>query len=92
MGKNEIIFVVALIGGMIVAPALVGQWYIVGVAVTFFICFGIWEWIAVARSGRSISQKLWDYSEKHKWQTWVFLFFWLAAWLALCWHFAAKLI
>jgi len=94
MGVSEILFVVLLAGGMIGSGIYVGvvkkKWYFLGVFVTFFLCFGLWEWISVAQTGESISQTIWSLGESNPIGFWIMLVSLLVAWLALLWHFAIK--
>ena len=96
MGLGEIIFVILLMGGMIGAGVYVGivkkKWYFLGVFVTFFLCFGLWEWISVAQTGESISQTVWSLGETNPIGFWIMLFFLASAWMALMYHFATKKI
>jgi len=90
MDKSEIVFVVLLVGGFLIPPAVFGLWWMFLAVLTFFACFGFYEWLAVKSSGRTISQKFWDFSKEKKIQAWILIVGWLVAWLALLWHFADK--
>jgi len=93
---GEILFVLLLAGGMMGSGVYVGiktkRWYFLGVFVTFFLCFGIWEWVSVAQTGRSISQTIWELGETNPIGFWIMLGSLLVSWLALMFHFAAKKI
>jgi len=89
---GEIIFVVLLAGGLLIPSAIAGQWWLFAVFMVFFVCFGLVEWLAVAKTKRSVSQHFWEYSKQHKTGAWIVLGGMLIAWLALLWHLAAKLL
>jgi len=87
---KEVLFVVLLAGGMLGTSAWAGQWWLFSVFAVFFTIFGIIEAIAVKTTGKSISQKFWDYSKKNKKGGWIVLAGMLLAWLALLFHFGSK--
>jgi len=62
---SEILFVILLAGGMIGSGIYVGitsgYWHLLWVFLTFFGCFGFWEWHAVKTTGLSISQQMWEF-------------------------------
>lgn len=86
MDKKEVLFVVALVGGMVVPPAVIGQWWLFGTVMTFFVCFGLFEWMSVKQSGKSISQKFWEYGKEHPVGKIYLLSGWAVAWVALLIH------
>jgi len=88
---KEILFIVLLAGGLLIPSALAKQWWLFGVFMVFFICFGIVEWIAVAKTGMTVSQHFWKYSEAHKGSAWGVLIGMLVSWLALLAHLGSKL-
>jgi len=96
MGVSEIIFVVLLAGGMIGSGVYVGlktkKWYFLGVFVTFFLCFGLWEWISVAQTGESISQTIWGLGESNPVGFWIMISALAVAWASLLYHFIEKKI
>jgi len=91
---QEILFVIILAGGMIGSGIYVGivsgYWHLLWVFLTFFGCFGFWEWHAVKTTGLSISQQLWKFGEMQPKGFWVVIGALIASWLALMWHFASK--
>ena len=91
---GEIIFVVILAGGMIGSGVIVGKktghWHLLGVFVTFFICFGLWEWHAVSTTGMSVSQQVWQFGEESPVLFWVVIGMLIVSWLSLMYHFAIK--
>ncbi len=93
---GEIIFVILLAGGMLGSGAFVwkktGHWQLLAVFVTFFLCFGLWEWHATSTTGQSISQHLWALGDDSPFSLWAVIGSLLVAWLALMWHFGSKLI
>ena len=92
MKWKEMLFVILMIGGFLVPVAIVGQWWLFGVFIVFFGCFGGIEAISVLKTGQSVSQKFWEYSKEHKAGAWTVLGSMLVGWLALLWHLAAKLL
>jgi hypothetical protein len=84
---SEILFVILLVGGFLVPTALFGQWWLFGVFMLFFCCFGIVEFLAVKFTGRSISQKFWELKKKNKAAAYIICGGMLMGWLALLWHF-----
>lgn len=92
MKIREIIFVVLLAGGLLVPAALIGQWWLFATFMTFFVCFGLIEFLADKFSGKTVSQNFWEYSKEHKLGAWIVLGCMLIAWLSLLWHLAAKLL
>ena len=94
MAWTEILFVILLAGGMIGSGVYVGlktkKWYFLGVFITFFVCFGLWEWVSVAQTGESISQTIWGLGESNPVGFWIMLVGLLLSWLSLLWHFAIK--
>jgi len=91
MEWKEILFLILMVGGFLVPAAIAGQWWLFSVFVVFFASFGVVEGIAVWKTGRSVSQKFWDYSKEHKVGAWLVLGSMLLGWLGLLWHLAAKL-
>ena len=89
---KELIFIILLAGGLLIPAAVVKQWWLFGVFAVFFVCFGLVEWLAVAKTNKTVSQHFWEYSKTHKTGAWVVLGFMVIAWFALLWHLAAKLL
>lgn len=87
MKIKELIFVIMLACGFLILPALFGQWWLFGVFLLFFFCFGIVEFLAVKFTGKSVSQKFWALKEKNKTAAWIIVIGMLLAWLALLIHF-----
>ena len=91
MDLAEILFIVALIGGMLVPSALVGQWWLFSVFCVFFVIFGIIEGIAVWKTKKTVSQHFWAYSKEHKLGAILVLAGMSIAWIALILHLACKM-
>jgi len=91
MKLPEILFVIALVGGLLVPVAIIGQWWLFWTFCIFFICFGIVEAVAVARTNQTVSQHFWEYSKKHKTGAIIVLVCMQIAWAALLWHLACKM-
>ena len=90
MGIQELIFVVLLIGGMIGSGILLliktKNKYLLYTYLTFFACFGFWEWRSCATTGESISQAVGRLGSEPVW-FWSFIIANILAWAALMWHF-----
>ena len=88
---KEIIFVLVLVLGMLGTGILhgiqTGYWYLLGVFVIFFACFGFMEWLAVKRTGKTISQQVWKWKEKNPISMYIGVGMLLLAWIALMLHF-----
>ena len=92
---SEIIFVVLLVFGMLGAGIYVGvstkKWHLLWVFLTFFACFGFWEWHATATTGMTVSQQVWAFGEEHPVGLWAGVIVPLVvSWGALMWHFTEK--
>ena len=81
---KEILFVVILVVCFFVPPIIFQQWWLLSVFVAFFTCFGIIEWVAVAKTGKSVSQKVW---QMPMWKRIILCVCMAIAWGALLWHF-----
>jgi len=87
MKKAELIFVILLAAGFLIPSALFGQWWLFGVFMLFFVCFGIVELLAVKFTGETVSQKFWKLRDKNKGKAWIVVIGMLVGWLALLYHF-----
>ena len=56
---KTVIFILALLSMPIVAFAL-GQVWLGAVFVVFYLCFGVIEVLAIQKTGKSVSQKVWQ--------------------------------
>ena len=56
---RDVLIVLAVLGGIIGGLLLAGLPYWAGFVVTLAVILGIWEIIARARSGRTMSQRMW---------------------------------
>lgn len=90
MPIGEILFVLALLVGMLGTSAWAKQWRLFFVFLIFFVIFGLCEWLSVAQTDMSISQHFWDLSEVNPTAAWVVIGGMGVGWLALLWHFAGK--
>lgn len=88
---KEILFIIALAGGMLLLPAMFKQWWLFTVCFVFFSIFGIIEFIADKKTGHTVSQHFWEFSKKNKKGAIIVLLGMLISWLALLWHLAAKM-
>ena len=88
---KEIIFVILMAGGMIGSGVYVGiasgYWHLLWVFLTFFACFGFWEWHATKTTGKTVSQQFWKFKKDHPVGAWVVVVALVVSWLALMWHF-----
>lgn len=91
---SEVLFVILLAGGMIIPGVYIGiktkKWHLLWVFLTFFACFGFWEWHAIATTGMSVSQQVWAFGESNPIAFWVSIGGFIVAWLALMFHFCIK--
>jgi len=88
--KNEILLVIALLIPLI-PMAIAQQWWLFSAFMAFYVFFGILEFIAVKTTGKSISQKFWQYSEDNKTGAIVILVFMAIMWTALLIHLGTKI-
>jgi len=90
MSIQELIFVILLAGGMLGSGILL--WvkrknkYLLYTYITFFLCFGFWEYRSVATTGESISQAVGKLGSEPFW-FWGFIVANIISWGALMWHF-----
>jgi hypothetical protein len=85
--KSEILFIIILVVCFLAPPAIWGQWWLFGVFLLFFMCFGVVELVAKAKTGMTVSQHFWALKKKNKFAAWTIAVCMLIAWLALLWHF-----
>ena len=88
MKFKELSFVVCLVGGMLISPLIFGLKWMTLTVLTFFIIFGFYEWLAVKKTKKTISQHFWYFKENHPVKGWILIVGWGVAWAALLWHFA----
>ena len=84
---KQIIFVILLAGGLLLPCAIFGLWWQFTTVMVFFICFGIVEWVAVIKSGKTVSQHFWELKKQSPLKAWIVIICWAIAWIALLWHF-----
>lgn len=87
MGFGELMFVIILVCGFLIPPALFGQWWLFSVFAVFFCCFGLVEFLAVKKTGETVSQKFWDLRRRNPKAAWIIVAGMQLAWLALLYHF-----
>jgi len=56
---SEILFIILLAGGMLIPSAIFKQWWLFSVFIVFFVIFGLIEWLAVKKTGKTVSQHFW---------------------------------
>lgn len=88
---KEIIFAILCAGGLLVPSVIFKQWWLFTVFITFFVCFGLIEWLSVLKSGMSVSQHFWAFSLQNKAGAIIILIFMLISWLSLLYHFSIKM-
>jgi hypothetical protein len=88
---GEIIFAVLMVGCLLVPSLIFKQWWLFSVFLIFGICFGLVEWFAVMKTGKSISQQFWIFSQEHKWKAIIILGNMLIAWVSLLAHLGYKM-
>ena len=90
----EIIFIILLAGGMIGPGVYIGiktkRWHLLWVFLTFFVCFGLWEWHATVTTGLTVSQQVWEFGEGSPVAFWVVIGSLIISWLSLMFHFCIK--
>ena len=83
----EILFVLALVVGMLGTTAFFKQWRLFTVFAIFFVLFGICEWVSVAQTGRTISQHFWDFDAINPTGGWIIIGGMAIGWASLLIHF-----
>ncbi len=89
MSKSETVFAILILLPLI-PMGLFGQWRLFFVFFSFYICFGLQEWLSIAQTGMSISQHFWAFNEVHPIQANVIIGFMITMWTSLMWHFKAR--
>ncbi len=86
MSGSEIAFCILL---LLPLPfvAIAKQWRLFWVFVTFYVCFGIQEWMSVAQTGSSISQHFWILDTANPLQGWMVVGSMALMWAGLLIHF-----
>ena len=83
----DIAFFVVLFGAFLVPSAIFKQWRLFAVFAVFFVCFGLLEWLSIAQTGQSISQKFWDLDTVNPAAGWVIVGGMALGWVGLLIHF-----
>jgi hypothetical protein len=87
MAGKELLFVIILVAFFFIPPIIFKQWFLLGVFAIFFVCFGLMEWLSVAKTKKTISQHFWALKKSNPVGAWIIAGSMLIAWLALLWHF-----
>lgn len=90
MPIGEILFVLALLVGMLGTTAFFKQWRLFMVFAIFFVIFGLCEWLSVAQTGMSISQHFWKFDEGNPTGGWIVVGGMAIGWAALLIHFKMR--
>ena len=80
---SMILFVLALLS-MPIAAGIVGQWWLCLTFSTFYLCFGLYEFLSKKKTGKTISQNFWTLTG---WKKWLVIGCMIAGWTALILHF-----
>jgi len=89
MNISEVVFCL-LILLPIIPMILFKQFRLMWVFVTFYLCFGLQEWLSVIQTGHSISQLFWAFNSAHPIQGWIIVISMGMMWAALLVHFKSK--
>lgn len=88
---KEILFSIICAGGLLLPTAIYKQWWLFLVFLTFFICFGLIEFLAVKFSGHSVSQNFWIFSQANFKGGIIVLVCMLVSWVSLLIHLGYKM-
>lgn len=88
---GDIIFGIVMAGCLLIPALIFKQWWLFLVFLIFGICFGLVEWLAVAKTGKTVSQHFWAFSTEHKGNALVVLGSMLLAWVSLLVHLGWKM-
>ena len=83
---KEILFIIGVFILFLVPSALFGQWWLFSVFMVFGIIFGLLEWLATIKTGKTVSQQFWALKEKSPIKAWIILASMLGAWILLLCH------
>jgi hypothetical protein len=86
----EILFVLAVAGGMLLPPLLFKQFRLFFVFLVFFLIFGLMEWLSVAQTDMSISQHFWVLNSENPAGAWIVIIGMAIGWLALLYHLISR--
>lgn len=89
MSKTEIIFLFCMLLPL-VPMGFYGQWRLFFVFLSFYIVFGLQEWLSVAQTGKSISQHFWIFVDKFPFKADIILSSMALMWAALLHHLRKK--
>ena len=90
MSSSEIIFIAVMFLPMVIMGVF-GMWPLFFVFLIFNLIFGLTEFIYVKKTGKSVSQHFWKFSQEHKIKAILILVSMALMWTALIWHLAIKL-
>jgi len=90
MKFSEILFTIAMLGLLLVPSAIFGQWWLFSAFLIFGVIFGLLEWIAIKKTGKSVSQHFWDFSLRNKTGAILILTCMAFAWMILILHLAGE--
>ena len=92
MNMIEILFIVALGGGLLVPSALIGQWWLFSVLAVAMLGLVVGEVVSIKLTGKTISRHFWNYSENNKAGAWSVIGGLIVAIVALVWHLAIRML
>ena len=79
----EILFGIAMFALLLIPAVVYGQWLLFSVFLIFGIIFGGVEVYAKKKTGKTVSQHFWKFSEKNKIGAWIILGCMMLAWIFL---------
>ena len=96
---TEVLFIIVLFLCLVVPFAIFKLWWWFWFLIAIAILFGVVEAAADLATGRTLSQKFWDWSTKvvdgkkiNVWKAWLVLGCMMGAWIMLLIHLAWKMI
>ena len=89
---KELLFVLSLFGSLLIPSAAYGQWWLFGAFALYGAVFGVWELVAIKKTGQTVSQHFWKFSEHNKGKAIIILAGMAVGWVILIIHLAEKMI
>jgi len=89
---KEVMFIIAMFSFLLLPFLVTKQWWWVAFMATVALVFGIFEAASKIKTGRTLSQRFWKYSESHKVGSIVCLASLVVGWGMLILHLAWKMI
>ena len=89
---QEVLFIIAMFAFLLLPFLIAKLWWWVGFVVGVIIYFAIIEITTKVKTGRTLSQRFWKYSETHRVGAWVCLASLAIGWGMLLLHLAWKML